>query len=241
MAETKKDRQPLSPSLLSPIAAADTSTRDTILRQSLELINAGGMADFRIDTLARALSLSPGNITYHFSRKEDICFALWERYLGECDRLDRSLTTLLDLRQYYLLNRLQIRLDYRYRGVVLFRSSDLGAMTRDREVNLAAEERHLAFCRRAMQFLSRNGYLRKEASRQQLEDIHTSHYVLTRWSLNYGCQAYGADELGSRLDYLSLLSLHALYPVLSDRGIAEFTEIMDKVSSDELLGDLPLQ
>ncbi|WP_294600219.1 TetR/AcrR family transcriptional regulator [uncultured Rikenella sp.] len=241
MAVMKKEKHPAAQAIVPSGLSSEPSTRDTILDRSLELINESGMVDFRIDTLARSLGLSPGNITYHFSRKEDICLALWDRYLTESNHLDRSLTTLLDLRQYYLLNRLHIRLDYRYRGVVMFRSSDLGAMTRDREVNLADEARHLAFCRRAMQFLSRNGYLRKEASRQQLEDIHTCHYVLTRWCLNYGYQAYGADEVAGRVDDLALLSLHALYPALSDKGIAEFTEIMERVSADDFLGDPSLQ
>ena len=241
MAQTKKEKHPTASALVVPGVSDEPSTRATILRRSLELINDTGMVDFRIDALSRSLGLSPGNITYHFSRKEDICYALWERYLDEYDHLVRPLTTLLDLRQYYLLNRVRIRLDYKYRGVVLFRSSDLGAMTRDREVNRANEEHHLSLGRRAVQLLTGNGYIRKEATRQQLEDIHACHYVLTRWCLNYGYQAYGADDIANRLDYLALMSLHALYPVLSEKGLSEFAEIMDKVSADDSLGDPPLQ
>lgn len=233
--KNKPEASPAAP------AADETSTREVILRRSLELINAGGMVDFRIDTLARSLGLSPGNITYHFSRKEDICLALWERYLDEYGSVVRSLTTLLDIKQYYLLNRINIRLDYKYRGVVMFRSSDLGAMSRDREVNRENEERHFAIARRAMQLLGQNGYLRKEAARQIIEGTNLYHYVLTRWCLNFAYQTYPADEVESKLDYIALLSLHALYPTLSDKGRAEFAEILEKVSADDLLGDIPLQ
>ena len=215
MAVIKKEKHPTASALVVPGVSDEPSTRDTILRRSLELINDTGMVDFRIDALSRSLD--------------------------EYDHLVRPLTTLLDLRQYYLLNRVRIRLDYKYRGVVLFRSSDLGAMTRDREVNRANEEHHLSLGRRAVQLLTGNGYIRKEATRQQLEDIHACHYVLTRWCLNYGYQAYGADDVANRLDYLALMSLHALYPVLSEKGLAEFAEIMDKVSADDSLGDPPLQ
>ena len=89
----------------APLTDDEVSTREMILRRSLELINARGMVDFRIDTLAQSLGLSPGNITYHFSRKEDICVALWEQYLEDYGQVVRSLTTLLDMKQLFLLNR----------------------------------------------------------------------------------------------------------------------------------------
>lgn len=215
----------------------EVSTREMILRRSLDLINSKGMVEFRIDTLATSLGLSPGNITYHFSRKEDICVALWEQYLEEYGQVVRSLTTLLDIRQLYLLNRINIRLNYKYRGVVVFRSADLGAMNRDMEAGRVNEEEHFAIARRVMTLLGQNGYLDKGATKDIVGGTNTYHYIMMRWCINFAYQAYEPDEVEAKLDYLALMSLHALYPTLSKKGQDEFAEILAKVSSGNLLGE----
>lgn len=215
--------------------ADDKSTREMILIKSLELINTKGMVDFRIDTLATSLGLSPGNITYHFSRKEDICVALWEQYLEEYGKVVRSLTTLLDLRQLYLINRINIKLNYKYRGVVIFRSADLGAMSRDIESGRTNDRQHYEISKQVMELLAMNDYLDKKAPDFLVEVIHTYHYIIMRWCLNLAYQIYRPDEVESKLDYLALLSLHALYPSFSKKGQDEFAEIMKTVIGEKLV------
>ncbi len=219
----------------------EVSTREMILRRSLELINTKGMVDFRIDTLATSLGLSPGNITYHFSRKEDICVALWEQYLEEYGKVVRSLTTLLDIKQLYLMTRININLNYKYRGVVVFRSADLGAIKRDQEAGRVNEDEHFAISRRIMSLLKLNGYLDKDATKEIVEGTHIYHYIMMRWCINFAYQAYTPEEVESKLDYLALMSLHALYPTLSQKGRDEFAEILTKVSTGNLLGNRPVK
>lgn len=215
----------------------EVSTREMILIRSLELINTRGMVDFRIDSLATSLGLSPGNITYHFSRKEDICVALWEQYLEEYGKVVRSLTTLLDIKQLYLLNRVNIYLNYKYRGVVVFRSADLGAMTRDLQQGRVNEEQHFSISRRVMKLLALNGYLEKNGNQDIVEGTHTYHYVMMRWCINFAYQSFKPEEVESKLDYLALMSLHAYYPTFSKKGQEEFDEIMTKVAGGDLLGE----
>lgn len=219
----------------------EVSTREMILRRSLELINTKGMVDFRIDTLATSLGLSPGNITYHFSRKEDICVALWEQYLEEYGKVVRSLTTLLDIKQLYLMTRININLNYKYRGVVVFRSADLGAIKRDQGAGRVNEDEHFAISRRIMSLLKLNGYLDKDATKEIVEGTHIYHYIMMRWCINFAYQTYTPEEVESKLDYLALMSLHALYPTLSQKGRDEFAEILTKVSTGNLLGNRPVK
>lgn len=242
MARTKTPpKSQATPPAAVGMSDEEISTREMILRRSLELINTRGMVDFRIDTLAQSLGLSPGNITYHFSRKEDICVALWEQYLEEYGQVVRSLTTLLDMKQLFLLNRINIHLNYKYRGVVVFRSADMGAMSRDLEAGRENEEEHFTIARRVMQLLAQNGYLTEDVTPEIIEGINAYHYIMMRWGINFAYQAYLPEEVESKLDYLSLLTLHALYPTLSQKGRDEFAEIMEKVTTDNLLGESPLK
>lgn len=55
-------------------------TSDKILQIALELFNTKGYQDVGVREIARELDISPGNLSYHFSRKEDILIALFERF-----------------------------------------------------------------------------------------------------------------------------------------------------------------
>lgn len=48
------------------------NTKDLIISESLRLINAQGLQSTGVREIARALQISPGNLSYYFARKEDI-------------------------------------------------------------------------------------------------------------------------------------------------------------------------
>ena len=220
------------------IALDPVSTRNMILSKSLELINAGGMVDFRIDALATALGLSPGNITYHFSRKEDICVALWEECLKEYDDIQRTITALLDLKQVYLIDRVVMQLNYKYRGVLIFRSADLGAMTRDYQSGRINFDVHMKFVQKVLQLLHMNGYLtagEDKTSSLHEEIIKQHHYMMMRWSINFEYLLYPVAEVEAHLDHMALLCLHIMFPIFTEKGKKEFAEIAEIVELGKLV------
>lgn len=213
------------------------STRQQILAKSLEIINNSGMVSFRIDTLATALNLSPGNITYHFSRKEDISVALWDTYLQEYNAVERQLTNLLDLKQVYLLNRINIQLNYKYRGVLAFRSSDRSAMLRDRQQGRDNEAVHHTITRSVMEILAYKGYVDTEATNldKLYEMERVVHYMSMRWGINFAYQSYPVGTVEQNIDKISLLCLHAMYPLFTEKGRKEFEEIAQIIDANELV------
>ncbi|MCB9284625.1 MAG: TetR/AcrR family transcriptional regulator [Lewinellaceae bacterium] len=60
-------------------------TRDKILTQSLKLFNEKGMAQVGVRDIARSLGLSPGNLSYHFPKKEDLILELVNRMRAKND------------------------------------------------------------------------------------------------------------------------------------------------------------
>lgn len=195
------------------------------------------MVDFRIDTLATALSLSPGNITYHFSRKEDICLALWHQYIVESASVCCSLTSLLDLKQLYLISRKDLHLKYRYRGVLIFRSADFGAIGRDTEYNHKNFEEHAATAKMICGYLHHNGYLVSGADNDIFEHIATSNnYISLRWGMNFMYhRSFEADSVVAEVDRLALQALMALYPLLSEKGRDEFAQILGTLYRGKLV------
>ena len=58
---------------------SDESTPDRILSTALRLFNSSGVDRVPIYKIASNLGISPGNLTYHFAKKQDIIYALIDR------------------------------------------------------------------------------------------------------------------------------------------------------------------
>lgn len=54
-------------------------TKERILEKSIELFNNQGVNNVGVRDVARALEISPGNLSYHFPKKEDLILALMEK------------------------------------------------------------------------------------------------------------------------------------------------------------------
>lgn len=55
-------------------------TRDKIIHASIELFNEHGERNVTTNHIAAHLSISPGNLYYHFRNKEDIILSIYEEY-----------------------------------------------------------------------------------------------------------------------------------------------------------------
>jgi AcrR family transcriptional regulator len=57
-------------------------TRDKIIQASISLFNEQGERNVTTNHIAAHLSISPGNLYYHFRNKEDIILSIYEEYAG---------------------------------------------------------------------------------------------------------------------------------------------------------------
>ncbi|MFK7933540.1 MAG: TetR/AcrR family transcriptional regulator [Saprospiraceae bacterium] len=64
-----------------------SKTKQKILVASLDLFNTYGMANVSQRRITEQLQISPGNLTYHFKKKEDIETALYFALVEEFDQL----------------------------------------------------------------------------------------------------------------------------------------------------------
>lgn len=55
-------------------------TKETIINTSIELFNAHGVNRVGVREIARELNISPGNLSYHFRRKEDLLLHILQNY-----------------------------------------------------------------------------------------------------------------------------------------------------------------
>lgn len=213
------------------------STRGAILDGALKLINEIGMSDFRIELLSQALKISPGNITYHFSKKEDICIALWSEFMMRIKITTSSLSRMLDVRQTYLLFRTLSRELYDYRGVVMYRGGDLRIIKNDESSTDSSYTKFICKITKEIEnVLHMNGYIKNIPFDESRKYRNYNFVLLTRFSINFDMLvSVNKNFSESRIiDRNALTMLHSFFSVLTDKGVKEFKSIADIVYKDEM-------
>ena len=96
------------------------TTRKSILEKSLELFNSKGYLYVSVRDIAAVVDISPGNLSYHFPKKDDILLALLENFSVESNKCyeeyHSETPTLFNLLK--LLNNV-FHVQYSYRGVYI--------------------------------------------------------------------------------------------------------------------------
>ncbi|MFI3315319.1 MAG: TetR/AcrR family transcriptional regulator [Rikenellaceae bacterium] len=211
---------------------APKSTKDTILEKSLEMINDGGMMDFRIDVLALSLNLSPGNITYHFAKKEDISSLLWQKFIEELEGIKSCISNILDIKQTYLIFREYSSIVYKIRGLAMFVGSDSRVLRDKRYTKTNFYTLSYELLKNITELLYLNGYLYYGAKENDL----VSQSLIMRWSINKSAISQSVEKLpvNQIINQNALLMLFAFYNQMNDVAKAEFDYILKRVGEKDI-------
>lgn len=205
------------------------STRAIILAKANEMISEFGMTDFRIDNLSKSLSLSPGNITYHFPKKEDISTALWEEILENIPVIySNHFTPLFDIKQFFLLLRAVFIENYKYRGVIAYKLGDISVLRRTVSLNDNDLYRNTsAVFYDIISVLNKNGYL-KEFSKDTMKSEHDLIIGLLFWFfIDESLVKNGNDDVNVMAHNYSVTVIYPLVNVMTERGVVQFNDIVN--------------
>lgn len=198
------------------------STRENILTKSLELFNRYGLPNVSQRKITEALSISPGNLTYHFRKKEEIQEALYFQLVEKVDiaqkelkQNDVSLQTLTS----FIDALFELFFDYRF--IFL----DIVYLMKTNQ-KIAAHYAQLLKIRRK-QFLDiidqliSSGIIRKELLPNEYPNLYTRIQILT----DFYFSAVEVSEGGVKKEDIQkyrMNILYSIYPYLTKKGISQF-------------------
>ncbi len=210
------------------------STRSTILSTSNEMISEVGMPDFKIDVLSMTLGISPGNITYHFHKKEDIASALWDMVKSQVAlSVSGYITPLLDVKQLFLLLRTIYNDTYEYRGVIAYKLGDLKILS-DTIDNIAENEGKDFFSKNIstiIELLSINALIKKDITEVEMENLKHTLVHMFFWGFldkeNLDLSKQDFEKAKSRF---ACSVLDPICPMLTESGMMQFNSVMSVLS-----------
>lgn len=210
------------------------STRDVILEKASQIINQTGVVDFRIEALATSLNLSPGNITYHFPKKEDIISSIWDSYISSMiPTAEQMLTPLLDIKQMFLSYRNAAIKTLDHLGVTVYHYGDMGMLRNSNDIYA----KHTVLAREMMfesyRILERNGYMKAIGDPILSELAFEAQFTTLRWWYNHAMSnSTDTAQVARSLDRYIAMSIYPLLPYMTEKGLDQFESILGVVLSE---------
>ena len=203
-------------------------TRDKILEEALRQLNEEGLDKVSIRSIAQALGISPGNLTYHFRNVDTIIQELYLELVRELDaglqRMENAttvLTTLLEVSEdnFFVF--------WKYRFILL----DFIAITRritevrDHFRRLIAQ-RHFQF-KFSIEHMIAEGLLKPEEVDGQYDKLILQSIILgNAWIPD--AHIHFDDRSDAVVRFYADLFLGMIVPYLTEKGLAEYRAWLDK-------------
>lgn len=203
------------------MSRGESELKQRIVDRALELFNEHGTIAIGMRELARDLQLSPGNLTYHFARKEDLLIAIADRLSAANSQTLQELEQSANLGQFLEALRRIFNNHYRFRCLMLNlvylldTFPTLAAGYRENQL------RRTAAFERILLRLQAGGALRADVDAMRLRRLAGYCTLIGRfWLSEYWIDAREQSLDQAIVHYLGLLAI-ALQPYATEVGNQE--------------------
>ncbi|MFD2591225.1 TetR/AcrR family transcriptional regulator [Aquimarina hainanensis] len=197
-------------------------TKVRILAHSLQLFNTYGIGAVSQRKIADTLAISPGNLTYHFKKKEDIEIALYEQLVDKVSVvIEGALDKRFELSSMFEMTKGILSLFFEYRFIFL----DFVQLMRGNQ-KIATHYSALMKQRKEQFFyaihqLENNGLIREEELPDEYEFLYDRFQILSDFWIASAEFSTG-NVTAKNLKRYTQVILQSIYPYLTTRGKTEF-------------------
>ena len=194
-----------------------SKTKRRILDVTLQLFNKRGLNKSSQHTIAEALDMSPGNLTYHYHKKEDLTNALFHEMIAELNQKFSDfesgkdhLGNLVEFLDDILTSFRKYRFVYIDLFYIMNRYPELAKIYKELLTGRKAEYKKL------MKKLIKEGYVTKEDFPGQHELVYENMTLaLTQFFSTYS-RMKGKEK--DKINFHKRVILNAAYPALTAKG-----------------------
>lgn len=194
--------------------------KEKILMTALNLFNDKGSGNISTNHIAKELGISPGNLYYHFSNKEEIIRALFDMMISEYDEIygENVVLNENDILRRLLYNDINLVTKYK------FLYNEISTLFRNdsemKEIFLKNQTKRETVFYNIFKFLQNSGYIKADVSDICIKNVikiiwHLENFRLFRYSL-VGIEI--SDNKFINHEEVLLERLIPLYGFLTEKG-----------------------
>jgi AcrR family transcriptional regulator len=201
------------------------STKERILDSALSLFNKNGIDRITVRHIAGEMGISHGNLCYHFPRKEDIIYTLYRQLVSELDALVSDVNPeTINIKSIYGSIEHSFKIMYKYKFLFI----DLVSIIRNIQ-EIESDFKKL-YTKRKVEFrgvfdlLIYAEYMKKEVYKGQYDLLFYQFFMLgNAWLPESEILFKGTEK--NKLKHYIEISFGLLVPLLTDKGLKEYTEL----------------
>ncbi len=205
-------------------------TRKKIINKAIDLFNEKGIAQISIRDISRELSLSPGNFTYHFKTINDLINALFAQMKAEMDEFyidEKSINITTVDKLFKNAYFLQWSHRYFFANLVTVSSRFPDVFASYQKIRIERSQQTMIL----INLLIKYGYLKNSIPQKTYELL-----LQTIWLIYPGAiiqmSVTGTKQENNKLPIK--LAWNIMVPYLTDKGLEEYTSIIEKEQSTNL-------
>ncbi len=184
----------MSPKIYKP----SLQTKNNILQKAIELFNENGTASVSMNALAESLSISAGNLQYHYKSKEDVIRAILEEMFKQFDVIYLPIEGTFTLDTLRQIMRLNFNLVWKYR----FFYREFAALLRNDKILTRRfheiQEQRLIDQENIFKRLAASGGVGEALRPDELHNV-----VLIGWVLGHSWLSY-VESMGQKINEAAL-------------------------------------
>jgi AcrR family transcriptional regulator len=205
------------------------TTKEKILAAALHLFNTQGIESITTRHIAKEINISHGNLCYHYPKKEDIIYVLYQNLVKELDKeILRLQTGEPSLESVMRATALTFQIQYKYKFLLL---DMVGIMRRIEPIRLHFRE---LFVRRKAQFmhiinyLVAKGWMREEFNQSQYGSFIAQFYIIGDfWISEAEILFEGTDQ--EKLTYYTNLAFNLIIPYFTPEGLSTYEQLHNQM------------
>jgi AcrR family transcriptional regulator len=199
-----------------------SSKKQEIIDTSIALFNAKGFHNVSVKDIADSLNISPGNLTYHFSRKTDILATIQQQMIEDSsiEIVPKGHITLYHFEQIFRnYSQIQAKYNFYYENLQYIFET-FPRITKDFKRILI---RRFKDARSLIQY-----YIDTQRLKPEEKGINYNHYIRTIWIISVFWTAHELMTRGISFDNPTVIDIlwSGLIPYMTDKGYAEYQEII---------------
>jgi AcrR family transcriptional regulator len=195
------------------------STKDKILETALTLFNNNGVEAVTVRHIAQYIGISHSNVCYHFPRKEDIIFTLYNQVVDgmstQIAMVNNTPETPFGIGFVMESMRVSFTIQYRYRFLILRRMPEIGVAFREIYTVRCEQFRFL------LKALQAAHLLRSDLLTEHYDQLIRLMFVYGNFWMSEGEITYQGSE-DKKLDFFIRLGWSMLVPYLTLEGQREY-------------------
>ncbi|RKR18751.1 TetR family transcriptional regulator [Maribacter vaceletii] len=205
-------------------------TKDKIIHTARELFNKKGFKNVTLREVAKELSISYGNVTYHFKTKNQLILHLYEEMLFETSEIirtfhyDNLLKGILEAPKFTF--KISIKYLFFYVDFVEIKRSFTEISLKLEQDNTNRKKGYLRILRQ----LQIQGFLRKEFTNIDLDYLmDLSGAMRTFFFINLHPKNFLDTDLETR--YVTYVN-NFIFPYLTEKGMEEYKSCLELLSEE---------